>query len=86
MINKLQRIYQSSGIRGLNSYLDRNDIGAMTLEDIGKVLGITRERVRQIERSALKKLKHPRVAIKLKRYVDSNDNGLSNESYFGGVK
>ena len=42
---------------------------AMTLEEIGLVLGITRERVRQIEASALKKLKHPKYARKLRGYL-----------------
>jgi len=40
-----------------------------TLEEIAKKLGITRERVRQIERQALKKLKHPTVAKKLREYI-----------------
>ncbi|WP_095227651.1 RNA polymerase sigma factor RpoD [Helicobacter sp. 13S00401-1] len=40
-----------------------------TLEEIGKALEVTRERVRQIESSAIKKLKHPRVGRKLKSYL-----------------
>ncbi len=32
---------------------------AMTLEEIGKVFGVTRERIRQIEKKALRKLRHP---------------------------
>ena len=31
----------------------------LTLEEIGKAIGITRERVRQIESKALRKLRHP---------------------------
>lgn len=31
----------------------------LTLEEIGKVMGVTRERVRQIEAHALRKLRHP---------------------------
>ena len=42
-----------------------------TLEEIGKELRVTRERVRQIESSAIKKLKHPRVGRKLKNYIES---------------
>jgi len=42
-----------------------------TLEEIGKELSVTRERVRQIEGSAIKKLKHPKVGRKLKNYIES---------------
>lgn len=41
-----------------------------TLEEIGTELKVTRERVRQIEASALKKLKHPKVGRKLKNYIE----------------
>jgi RNA polymerase primary sigma factor len=41
-----------------------------TLEEIGKELRVTRERVRQIESSAIKKLKHPKVGRKLKNYIE----------------
>lgn len=37
-----------------------------TLEEIGKVFGVTRERIRQIEKKALKRLKHPSRSKKLK--------------------
>ena len=40
-----------------------------TLEEIGKMLKITRERVRQIETQALKKIKHPKIAKLLFDYV-----------------
>lgn len=41
-----------------------------TLEEVGKLLGITRERVRQLEFRALKKLRHPERAVKLKDYLE----------------
>ncbi len=41
-----------------------------TLEEIGNELNVTRERVRQIENSAIKKLKHPKVGRKLKNYIE----------------
>ena len=41
-----------------------------TLEEIGKELNVTRERVRRIESSAIKKLKHPKVGRKLKNYIE----------------
>lgn len=40
-----------------------------TLEEIGRILNITRERVRQIEASAIKKLKHPKVGRPLLIYL-----------------
>ncbi len=43
--------------------------GDYTLEEIAKILGITRERVRQIETQALKKLKSPHIGKDLKNYT-----------------
>ena len=48
-----------------------NDESDRTLEEIGNELSVTRERVRQIESSAIKKLKHPNVGRNLKNYVES---------------
>lgn len=47
-----------------------DDESDRTLEEIGKELNVTRERVRQIESSAIKKLKHPRVGKNLKKYIE----------------
>jgi RNA polymerase primary sigma factor len=41
-----------------------------TLEEVGQVFDVTRERVRQIEAKALRKLKHPMRATKLKGFVE----------------
>ena len=41
-----------------------------TLEDVGKVFKVTRERVRQIEAKALKKLRHPSRSRKLRPFLD----------------
>jgi RNA polymerase primary sigma factor len=41
-----------------------------TLEEVGKEFGVTRERIRQIEVKALRKLRHPRLGKKLRDYLE----------------
>ena len=47
-----------------------NDGRARTLEEVGKEFNVTRERIRQIEAKALRKLRHPSRSKKLKDYID----------------
>ena len=47
-----------------------DDGRARTLEEVGKEFNVTRERIRQIEAKALRKLRHPSRSPKLKDYLD----------------
>ena len=47
-----------------------DDGRARTLEEVGKEFNVTRERIRQIEAKALRKLRHPNRSRKLKDYLD----------------
>jgi len=70
--------YISSVLKSLNNrereiITKRFGIGnnrGMTLDEVGKDLNITRERVRQIEEKALRKLRHPRNTRKIKDYIN----------------
>lgn len=47
-----------------------DDAHPRTLEDVGKEFGVTRERIRQIEAKALRKLRHPNRSKRLKDFTD----------------
>ncbi len=46
-----------------------DDGNVYTLEEVGKKFGLTRERIRQIEGKALRRLRHPRRSRQLKDYL-----------------
>ncbi len=51
-----------------------------TLEEVGKDFSVTRERIRQIEVKALRKLRHPSRAKKLQSFFDKEFDNISNDS------
>jgi RNA polymerase primary sigma factor len=46
-----------------------NDGKPMTLDEIGRIYGVTRERIRQIEAKTMSKLRHPSRALALREYL-----------------
>jgi RNA polymerase primary sigma factor len=61
----LLRRYGSS--QGTEQDLDQSE---QTLEDIGKEFSVTRERIRQIEAKALRKMRHSHQAAALRSFLD----------------
>ena len=56
--------------RVLEERFGLNDGKPKTLEEVGRMFSVTRERIRQIEAKALRKLRHPSRGNKLKDYLD----------------
>ena len=56
----------------IRMYFGFDDGVPKTLDDIGKIYRLSRERIRQIKETALFKLQHPRRAGRLRPYIESN--------------
>ena len=66
----MSRLLDCNGnIKCINYSLKYYGSADLTLAEIGLILGVTRERVRQIEASAIKKLKHPKIGRILREYM-----------------
>jgi len=76
-----QQLLRSQIVEALNKLTDRErkiivlrfgleDGKFRTLEEVGREFGITRERIRQIEAKALRKLRHPTYSRKLRGYLE----------------
>jgi RNA polymerase primary sigma factor len=62
--------YTSQVLRTLTPRFGLEDGSEHTLEEVGQSFQVTRERIRQIEAKALRKLRHPSRSRKLKAFVD----------------
>jgi len=73
LIETLSEIFQASlgerEIEVLNYRFGLENEEDMTLEEVGKIYNLTRERIRQIEAKALRKLRHPKRSKVLKEYM-----------------
>ena len=60
----------SASARSSSSVSASADGKYRTLEEVGREFGITRERIRQIEAKALRKLRHPSYSRRLRGYLE----------------
>ena len=68
MARTLSRLRGRAGVGALSAGLMNAD---HTLEEVGQQFSVTRERIRQIEAKALRKLKHPSRSRKLRSFLDN---------------
>ena len=71
----VMEVMESLGERERNILKERfgmNKVGDKTLEEVGEDFNVTRERIRQLESKALKKLRHPEKSKQLKDFKDED--------------
>ena len=76
--NRIESILKTLTYREREIIKLRYGIGdgySYTLEEVGRIFKVTRERVRQVEAKAIRKLQHPVRSRKLKGFVDAQDSG-----------
>ena len=80
LANKINEILTSKGFTEREANVIRMRFGInpykkmYTLEEVGQQYGVTRERIRQIEAKAIRKLKHPSRRKYLEDYANNNSN------------
>ena len=83
---EMPSVYYQTNVLGTLNYREREIIRlrfgladgySYTLEEVGKIFSVTRERVRQIEAKAVRKLQHPVRAATLAGFMDDTDPGES---------
>jgi len=70
-IKKLKEVWEKTqNHKKLMEEINKTHCVDLTLEEIAYVFGVSRERIRQIETVALKKLRHPKAARELRKIRD----------------
>jgi len=72
-------------IAEFREWMEHHTGDVMTLEEISEVMHVTRERVRQVEVSALKKIKHPNLGRIFREYCKISIRPSSNQSEFCNI-
>lgn len=62
-------VYSEKPVSTKHAFNNGDDGRERTLEEVGQKMGVTRERIRQIESSALRELRHPSIASYLKDFL-----------------
>lgn len=89
LLNQIKEMLEKYGLSSLTTREEKvirlrfglDDGKARTLEEVGKEFHVTRERIRQIEAKALKKLRHPSKTKKYNLFEDNNDYANKNPLY-----